>query len=68
MSYRVEQNKIVEKGTNLVVYKSDIVDDVTRIWGTLNLGGGFNGFTPTFFCEEFTISKTKKSPDELTTS
>jgi hypothetical protein len=53
MPYKVEQNKIVEKGTNLVVYKSDIVDDITRICRTLNLGGGFNGFTPSFFCVDF---------------
>ena len=54
MPYKVEQNKIVEKGTNLVVYKSDTVDDITGVCRTLNLGGGF--------------TTTKKSSDELTTS
>ena len=68
MSYKVEQNKIVEKGTNLVVYKSDTVDDITGVCRTLNLGGGFNGFTPSFFCVDFIITTTKKSSDELTTS
>ena len=67
MSYRVIRNKVIEKQTDLVVYKSDIVEDVTRVCRTLNLGGGFNGFTPSFFCEDFPITTTKKSPDELTT-
>lgn len=68
MSYKVEQNKVVEKNTNLVVYKSDIADNVTSVCRSLNLGGGFNGFTPPFFCNEFPITTTKKSSDELTTS
>lgn len=67
MSYRVMQNKVVEKETDLVVYKTDIVDDLTKVCRNLNLGGGFNGFTPSFFCEEYPISKTKKSSEELTT-
>ena len=67
MSYRVIQDKVVEKGTDLVVYRSDVVEDATSICRTLNLGGGFNGFTPTFFCENFTITTTKKSSEELTT-
>jgi hypothetical protein len=68
MSYRVIQDKVVEKGTDLVVYRSDVVEDVTSVCRTLNLGGGFNGFTPSFFCEEYPNYTTKKSSDELTTS
>lgn len=51
--YKVDNNKVVEKDTDLIVYTSDLIDDVVSVCKKLNLGGGFAGFTPTFFCERY---------------
>ena len=50
--YKVDSNKVIEEDTNLIVYTSDLFDDVASVCRKLNLGGGFQGFTPTFFCEQ----------------
>ena len=57
MSYRVENNNnkydIVEKDTELVVYTLTDSKDARSMCRSLNLGSGFNGFTPTFFTETY---------------
>lgn len=53
MSYQVFEAKgtydIVEKETGLVVATKHQRHDATKTCRALNLGAGFNGFTPTFF-------------------
>lgn len=65
MAYISKNNQLIENTTGQVVFKTDIQDELRSMCRTLNLGGGFNGFTPSFFCYDYSI--TKKSPDELTT-
>jgi hypothetical protein len=63
MSYRVhEENgifKIIEKDSDLVVQVKKSKDDATKLCRTLNLGSGFDGWTPPFFAAEFYIQKEK---------
>ncbi len=60
MGYRVNDNKglfeIIEKGSELIVAKNAEKDVATKLCRSLNLGSGFDGFTPTFF--------TLKYPDD----
>jgi len=53
MSYKTEKDKneytIKEMNTDLIVYKNDNTEIVRSICRKLNLGSGFNGFTPIFF-------------------
>lgn len=55
MSYRVSKVKgtntynIVEKSSELVVQTMDDEKEARKLCRSLNLGAGFNGFTPTFF-------------------
>jgi hypothetical protein len=64
MSYRVVEddklNKIVEKETDLVVAKIPSSRQARKLCRSLNLGSGFNGFTPMFFTLEY--KQTKKAP------
>lgn len=57
MSYRVEnKNKeyiIVEKDTELVIAKFIAQKEARALCRSLNLGSGFNGFTPNFFTKDF---------------
>ncbi len=57
MSYRVVtksgQVEVVEKGTELVVHQGLDADFARRLCRGLNLGHGFNGFTPTFFTTKY---------------
>ena len=41
--------EVVEKGSDLVVAVRKTKDDATRLTRSLNLGAGFDGFTPSFF-------------------
>lgn len=65
MTYRLEQHsddsryKIVEKDSELVVIKFDSYDKARMLCRSLNLGSGFNGYTPAFFTQEF---KQKERP------
>lgn len=63
MTYRVQQNKnqydIIEKDTNTVVYKDCKESNARELCRSLNLGSGFNGFTPIFFTQDF---KQKERP------
>lgn len=53
MSYNVKQKsgifEIVERGTDLVVATRTNNEEARKLARSLNLGSGFNGFTPTFF-------------------
>ena len=61
MSYRVEEvvlNKskvfrVIEKDTNLELYQTTSNRDARKMCRTLNLGAGFNGYTPSFFAIKF---------------
>ena len=54
MSYFVQQNAtsydIVEKDTNEVVFTYSGKTIADKMCRSLNLGSGFNGYTPSFFC------------------
>lgn len=53
MAYRVNENKnlfeIVEKGSELVVAARKDKNEAVKLCRSLNLGSGFDGFTPPFF-------------------
>lgn len=53
MPYTMRNNKdlfeIVEKGSELVVAIRKTKEEATKMTRSLNLGSGFDGFTPTFF-------------------
>jgi hypothetical protein len=63
MTYRVQQNKneydIIEKDTNTVVYTERKENSARELCRSLNLGSGFNGYTPMFFTQSF---KQKERP------
>jgi hypothetical protein len=44
---------IIEKATELTVASYGSLIDARQICRSLNLGSGFNGFTPTFFCQAY---------------
>lgn len=60
MSYNVKEKdgifEIIERGSDLVVATRKSNDEARKLARSLNLGSGFNGFTPTFF--------TLKYPDD----
>ena len=60
---KVETNKwgILELGTDMFVYYGVKEKDIRDMTRSLNLGAGFNGFTPSFFTEQF---KHKKRPSK----
>ena len=64
MSYRVVEdektNNIVEKETELVIAKIRSSREARKMCRSLNLGSGFNGYTPVFFTLEY--KQTKKAP------
>lgn len=53
MSYRVNEKngsyEIIEKGSELVVAVRTEKDVAVKLCRSLNLGSGFDGFTPPFF-------------------
>jgi hypothetical protein len=53
MSYYVKKRRnvftVVEKDTGLMLKKSSHEKDIREVCRKLNLGGGFDGNTPTFF-------------------
>lgn len=57
MTYRVSKKKdkfnVVEKDTDLIVATRDTREEAKTLVRSLNLGGGFNGFTPEFFTQDF---------------
>jgi hypothetical protein len=57
MTYYVKEEKnnyyIVEKGTELVLQETTDRAFARSRCRTLNLGSGFNGFTPEFFCAKY---------------
>lgn len=63
MTYRVQsinrQYAIIEKDTQLEVFHVEGESTARELCRSLNLGGGFNGYTPSFFTLEF---KQKERP------
>lgn len=53
MGYRVNEQKnlfeIIEKGSELVVATRKDKNEAVKLCRSLNLGSGFDGFTPPFF-------------------
>lgn len=65
MTYRLEQRnsgeyQIIEKDTELVVMEYNNYGEARALCRSLNLGSGFDGFTPMFFTQEY--KQTKKAP------
>lgn len=63
MSYRVEkeygQYLVIEKDTDHIVGRVKNENKAREICRSLNLGSGFNGYTPAFFIQDF---KQKERP------
>ena len=63
MTYRVEKNRkryaVIEKDTHLLVYHTRTERGAREMCRSLNLGAGFDGYTPAFFAQEF---KQKERP------
>lgn len=57
MSYIVQKTEktfdIVEKDNNLIVKTTSDESEARKLCRSLNLGAGFNGFTPSFFCYSY---------------
>lgn len=58
MSYRVHtkndsEHEVIEKGTELVITVKAARDEAMRTCRSLNLGSGFDGFTPPFFTLQY---------------
>lgn len=68
MSYSVRKRKesyfIYEKETNQMIYKSENESVARRYCRALNLGSGFNGYTPCFFTQTFSY-KQKERPSRI---
>ena len=66
MSYRVRKYKnsfkVIEKDTDLVLIKTSSEKEARDMCRALNLGSGFQGFTPTFFVNQF---KQKERPSRI---
>jgi hypothetical protein len=67
MSYRVSKRRelyaIIEKDTDLVLMKTEDEIKARTVCRSLNLGSGFNGYTPAFFTSEFGY-KQKERPSK----
>jgi hypothetical protein len=57
MSYIVHKTEtafdIIEKDNNLVIKTMTDEPEARKLCRSLNLGAGFNGFTPSFFCYSY---------------
>lgn len=53
MSYHVKESdnkfSVVEKGTDLVIKTTSVQKEARDLCRSLNLGAGFDGWTPEFF-------------------
>ena len=60
---KVDNDKwgVLELDTNMFVYYVSREKEARSITRSLNLGAGFNGYTPSFFTEQF---KRKKRPSK----
>lgn len=67
MSYTVVTSensyKVVEKGSGLVVSVYKIETDARNICRSLNLGSGFDGWTPPFFAAEYPSVQKEMPPN-----
>ena len=57
MSYIVQKTEkafdIIEKDNNLIIKTTSDESEARKLCRSLNLGAGFNGFTPPFFCYSY---------------
>ena len=67
MLYTVRKRKIgfcvIEKDTDITLAKFDNQDEARQLVRSLNLGSGFNGFTPSFF--DIDTFKQKERPTRI---
>jgi hypothetical protein len=67
MSYTVRKRNIgfcvVEKDTNITLAKFENQEEARQLVRSLNLGSGFNGFTPPFF--DIDAFKQKERPTRM---
>lgn len=60
MTYSVkEEVNILEKATDTIVQVCNSEEEARSLCRSLNLGSGFNGYTPNFFTQSF---KQRKRP------
>lgn len=55
---------VTESDTDLVMMKTKQKDEARKVARSLNLGAGFNGFTPTFFTYDYSQTKKATTADE----
>lgn len=55
LPYKIEKNVVIETTTNQVIKKFDSSEEAKKACRHLNLGGGFDGHTPSFFLKTFKI-------------
>jgi len=59
LSYRVQKKNhkfhVVEKDTEQIIETYNTRDEAKDTVRSLNLGSGFNGFTPAFFTEKWNV-------------
>jgi hypothetical protein len=66
LNYIVEASttsyEVVETSTQQVIRTYNAYKEAKEFMRYLNLGGAFDGWTPTFMLKKFTISKEKVAP------
>ena len=55
LPYKIEKNVVIETTTNQVIKKFENTEEAKKACRHLNLGGGFDGYTPNFFLKTFKI-------------
>lgn len=55
MNYKIVNNDLVETPTEMVVVRSNVIENLRKMKRHLNMGGGFDGFTPNFFEQRIQI-------------
>jgi len=55
LPYKVIDTSVIETTTSQTIKTAKTVDEAKKLARHLNLGGGFDGFTPNFFLKNFKI-------------
>jgi hypothetical protein len=67
MTYRVEKENgvflVIEKDTDQIVFDCGCENEARDYCRVLNLGSGFNGYTPSFFLQNFKQKERPSSED-----
>lgn len=65
MNYKIKMSEngveVVETATNQVIRNCNGVEPARKLLRHLNLGGAFDGWTPTFMLKNFSIPPEKKT-------